>query len=273
VEAKTAGMKLIVRCRTCEVTDPAQISRVSGTGASGTREHGRTRLQACQSIDRKERMPTTDRLRRLLPLSGVLFAAVLATGLVLTAGEPDNSGSKADIYAYWHSHYGMQLISSLILIPFGMLFLLAFAAELRRALRSGEAGEALYSPIALAGGITAAVGLGVTGSLCAAVATAAHHHEVDATYTLAQLQSYDWVPWMAGFGVLLLASGIGGLRTRALPRLIAIAGLVLGVACLTPVGFFALFALPVWILVTSVALYRSQSPSRLHVPRAAPQAG
>jgi hypothetical protein len=78
---------------------------------------------------------------------------------------------------------------------------------------------------------------------------------------------------MAGFGVLLLASGIGGLRTRALPRLIAIAGLVLGVACLTPVGFFALFALPVWILVTSVALYRSQSPSRLHVPRAAPQAG
>jgi hypothetical protein len=112
----------------------------------------------------------------------------------------------------------------------------------------------------------------VTGSLGAAVATAANHHEVDATYTLAQLQSYDWVPWMAGFGVLLLASGIGGLRTRALPRPIAIAGLVLGFACLTPAGFFALFALPVWMLVASVALYRSQNPSRLHVPRTAPQA-
>lgn len=225
------------------------------------------------SIEREEHMPTTDRLRRLLPLSGVLFAAVLATGLALTSGEPDNSATKTDIYAYWHSHHGVQLISSLILIPFGMLFLLAFTAELRRALRSGEAGEAFYSPIALAGGITAAVGLGVTGSLCAAVATAAHHGEVDATYTLAQLQSYDWVPWMAGFGVLLLASGVGGLRTRALPRSIAIAGLVLGLACLTPVGFFALFALPLWILATSVALYRAQGPARLRAQRVAPQAG
>jgi hypothetical protein len=225
------------------------------------------------SNDRKEHMPTTDRLRRLLPLSGVLFAAVLATGLGLTAGEPDNSASKADIYAYWHSHHGMQLISSLILIPLAMLFLVAFTAELRRALRSGEAGEALYSPIALAGGITAAVGLGVTGSLCAAVATAANHHEVDATYTLAQLQSYDWVPWMAGFAILLLASGIGGLRTRALPRPIAIAGLVLGFVCLTPVGFFALFALPLWTLATSIALYRAQNPSRLRAQRIAPQAG
>lgn len=97
------------------------------------------------SNERKDHMPTTDRLRRLLPLSGVLFAVSLATGLVLTANEPDNGASKADIYAYWHSHHGVQLISSLILIPFAMLFLLAFAAELRRALRSGEAGDALYS--------------------------------------------------------------------------------------------------------------------------------
>jgi hypothetical protein len=107
----------------------------------------------------------------------------------------------------------------------------------------------------------------------AAVTAAAHHREIDATYTLAQLQSYDWVPWMAGFGVLLLASGIGGLRTRALPRPIAVAGMLLGLACLTPVGFFALFALPVWILVTSLALYRAQNPARVRAHRPAPQAG
>ncbi len=77
---------------------------------------------------------------------------------------------------------------------------------------------------------------------------------------------------MAGFAILLIACGIGGLRTRSLPRPIAIAGLVLGLACLTPVGFFALFALPVWTFVTSVALYRAQRPSRRRV-RVAPQAG
>jgi hypothetical protein len=56
-------------------------------------------------------------------------------------------------------------------------------------------------------------------------------------------------------------------------RPVAIAGLVLGLACLTPVGFFALFALPVWTLVTSLALYRAQNPSRLGAQRIAPQAG
>ena len=78
---------------------------------------------------------------------------------------------------------------------------------------------------------------------------------------------------MAGFAILLIASGIGGLRTRALPRPIAIAGLVLGLACLTPAGFFALFALPVWTFVTSIALYRAQNPARLRAHHPAPQAG
>ena len=99
----------------------------------------------------------TDPLQRLLPLSGVVFSAILAAGLALTSGEPDDSATRADTFAYWHSHHGVQMISSLILIPLAVLFLIAFAAELRRALRSGEAGEALYSPIALAGGIAAAV--------------------------------------------------------------------------------------------------------------------
>ena len=51
------------------------------------------------------------------------------------------------------------------------------------------------------------------------------------------------------------------------------AGLVLGLACLTPAGFFALFALPVWTFVTSIALYRAQNPARLRAHHPAPQAG
>jgi hypothetical protein len=214
-------------------------------------------------------MPT-DRLQRLLPLSGVLFAVTIAFGLALSSGEPDNGASSAKIYDYWHHHHGVQMISNLLLIPFAVLFLLVFVSELRRALRSGEAGEATYSPIALGGGFLAAAGLAVTGTLGAAVATAAHHGQRDATYTLAQLQSYDWIPWMVGFAVLLLASGVGGLRTNALPKPVSIPAVVLGVACLTPVGYFALFLLPFWMFVASIALFRRNRPSRT-VRAAAPQ--
>jgi hypothetical protein len=216
---------------------------------------------------------STDRIQRLLPLSGVLFAAVMAAGITLTSGEPDNGASAAVIYHYWHTHQGVQLISDLLLIPFGVLFLVVFAAEVRRALRSGEAAEATYSPIALGGGLLAAAGLAVTGSLGAAVTAAAHHGSRDATYTLAQLQSYDWLPWMVGFAVLLLASGVGGLRTNAFPKFVSISAVVIGVACLTPVGAFALFLVPVWTLMTSVVLYRRgrthRRPLQTTVPRTA----
>jgi len=204
---------------------------------------------------------STDRIQRVLPLSGALFAGVLAAGLALTSGEPGDGASRAATFAYWHGHHGLQLITCLLLIPFAVLFLLVFVAELRRVLRSGEAGEAIYSPIVLGGGFVAAAGLAVTGSLGAAVATAAHHNDQSATYALAQLQSYDWVPWMAGFAVMLLGCGVGGLRTRALPKWVAVAAVVLGVAFLTPVGFFGLFLLPAWMLLMSIVLYRRQRPS------------
>jgi hypothetical protein len=214
---------------------------------------------------------STDRIQRLLPLSGALFAVVVAAGFTLTSGEPDNSASAAAIYHYWSTHHGVQLIADLLLIPFGVLFLIVFAAELRRALRSGEAAEATYSPIALGGGLLAAAGLAVTGSVGAAVATAAHHGSHEATYTLAQLQSYDWVPWMAGFAVMLLACGVGGLRTNAFPKSVSISAVVIGVVCLTPVGAFALFLLPVWTLVTSVVLYRRGRTVRRPLQTTAPR--
>jgi hypothetical protein len=201
---------------------------------------------------------TTDRFTRLLPLSGVLFALTLVGGLTLTSGEPDNSATAGNIFSYWHGHYGRELVSSLLLIPFAIVFLLVFVVELRRAIHAREVEAPVYSPLMFAGGILVAAGLGVTGSLGAAVATAAHHGSGDSTYTLAQIQSYDWVPWMVGFAVLLIA---GGLRTYAFPRWFAVATLIIGVVCLTPAGAFALFVLPVWAVAASVVLYR-KSPSR-----------
>ena len=201
---------------------------------------------------------STDRIQRTLPLFGVLFTVVLVAGLALTSGEPDAGGTRSEIYAYWHTHHGIQLVSNLLLIPFGVVFLLGFTAALRRAIRSGEAGEAVYSPLVLAGGVAASVGLLVTGMLGAATASAAHRNAHDATYTLAQLQSYDWVPWMVGFAVLLLASGVGGLRTRALPKPVAVAGVCLGMLFLTPAGYFALFVFPLWALSTGIVLYRAE---------------
>ena len=48
-----------------------------------------------------------DGIERLIPLAGVLFAAVMLAALVLTRGEPDAGASKQVIFDYWHGHHGV----------------------------------------------------------------------------------------------------------------------------------------------------------------------
>jgi len=201
----------------------------------------------------------TDRIHRLLPLTGVIFAAVMLAALYLTRGEADAGDSPRVIFDYWHDHRGVQLVAGLVLAPYGAALVLLFAAALRNTIRAHETEEALYSAVVLAGGVIAAVGLILTGVLDAAVAASADRGARDTVYTLAQLQSYDWVPWVVGFGVMLLAAGIGGVRAIALPRLLSWSAIVLGVLFLSPAGFFAAFALPFWTTTTGIVLYRRNS--------------
>ena len=71
-------------------------------------------------------------------------------------------------------------------------------------------------------------------------------------------------PFMVGAAVLLLSTGLGGLRTAVLPKWLAIVTVVLGVCSLGgPTGFLVWFAMPVWCIVTSVVLVRRQSAQTL----------
>ena len=191
-------------------------------------------------------MPAT-RVHRISPLAGVVFALLSVTGVALTRGEPDDGAAASTIFRYWHDHRGVELISSLLCIPLAIVCLLVLADALSRTV-----GSQLVS----AGALVAAAGLTTTAGLSAAVATVAHHGAHEATYTLAELQSYAWVLWMPGFALMLLASGIAGLRSATLPRPLALPTVLLGVACLTPAGIVAFFVLPVWAIAASVVLYR-----------------
>jgi hypothetical protein len=214
-----------------------------------------------------------DSIQRSLPLAGVGFAAVMLAALYLTRGEADASASSQTIFDYWHNHRGTQLVAALVLAPYGASLLVLFAAVLRRAIREHESEQSLCSIVLLAGGTVAAVGLTVTGALDAAVATSANRGARNAVYTLAQLQSYDWVPWVVGFGVMLLAAGIGGLRTLALPKPLSWSAVVLGALFLTPAGFFAAFVLPLWTTATGIVLYRRNALTRSHLSARQPRHG
>jgi hypothetical protein len=81
----------------------------------------------------------------------------------------------------------------------------------------------VYAPLVLAGAILAATGFAGSSILHASLGRAAadkgDEPGIETTvYAREQLRSWDWLLWTPGLTVMLVAAGLGGLRTLALPR-------------------------------------------------------
>jgi hypothetical protein len=206
---------------------------------------------------------TVERPQRFLPITGILFGVLLALALWLTSKEPSDTASAKQVFAYWSSHGGGKMWLSILGLELAAVLLVTFGAALRAAIRSGEGATATYSSLVFGGAILAAMGFATTSILPAAAGRAAADKAAEpgaqtAVYAIEQLRSWDWLMWTPGLTVMLVAAGLGGLRAHALPRWVSWTAIVLGVAFFTPLGFFAFFILPPWMIVTGVVLYRRQ---------------
>ena len=128
---------------------------------------------------------------------------------------------------------------------------------LRSVLRAAEGGLARLSTVAFGGGVVLAIGMLSFAGFTFALADTADDLTPDAAQALNALNSDFFFPVAAGLGTLMLATALSSLRSKALPAWLAWPALVLGIAALTPVGFFAFLLFGVWTLVTSVVLWRS----------------
>lgn len=195
---------------------------------------------------------------RLAPLTGVAFVALIVIAVLIGGETPDNGDSQQSIVQFWRDNEDAQIWSSIIGLWATVLFLW-FAACLRRALRRGEDGPALLSTLSFAGAVVGAVGLLCSLSLSFAVADSVGDVPAGVTQTLTVLSNGFFFPIAGGYALFFIASGLLALRSRTLPVWLSWVGVVVGVLCLTPVGFFALLLGLVWILIASVLLFRSET--------------
>lgn len=195
------------------------------------------------------------RLERLAPLTGVVFFLLIVAALVVnSSSSPDVGDSAQKITGYYTSHRN-DIRAGDIIGVFAGLFVLWFAASLRSAIWRVEGGSGRLASLVLAGGILVAGGAWVIFGLDFALADSVTKVPPQAAQTLSVLSNDLFFPLLGGFGVLMLASGLGLIRTRALPVALGWIALVLGVVCFTPIGFFALLAAIIWIPITAVFLY------------------
>jgi hypothetical protein len=200
----------------------------------------------------------TDRRGALWGLAFFAFFAA-AAAIVIAAGESGNT--RQEIVSHYTSHSELQLAG--YLAGAAGFCLLPFLGALRTLLRRAEGERDDLSTLAFGAGLVATAMLFMVGAAVAAVATAADWSASDSyrvdpstAETIEMLGFWFWAAAGSAGGVLAGAASMVALRTRALPKWLAIAGLVVAA-----VGFAGLFswglgflAVVAWVLLTSLVL-------------------
>ncbi|HZP25958.1 MAG TPA: hypothetical protein VFB90_02825 [Dehalococcoidia bacterium] len=201
---------------------------------------------------------------RIGAISGILFVVLLIAGVVMAIGDtPDSSDPDADWVKYLNND--SQLIRNVIggyLLVFSAIAFLVFLVVLARHLRQASAGEEILPTIAFVAGVAFVASLiAATGGLIAEPANLKLGDAPAPSVDFARnIQAVGFVILLIG-GALSAAAMIAAtsliiLRTHMLAAWIAILGFVASFALLFGAVFLPLIALPIWMLIVSVALLR-----------------
>jgi hypothetical protein len=205
-----------------------------------------------------------DNLKRLAPLSGVVFFVIAVVAVFSSKTSPNAGSGGAKVIAFYTAHSSGQKFSDIAFVVAFALFLL-FAGAVYSALRA-ESGGAATTALVGAGVMTAGFGF-----LSVVDYTLASHPAQLTVATAQVLNNLDNGGYpMAAAGALVFGLGIGFaiLNSSPLPRWLGYVAIVLGILAATPVGVFALLGLLLWSLVVSILLY--VRTGRATAPHAAP---
>jgi hypothetical protein len=202
----------------------------------------------------------SDRVTRLAPLTGVIFALLVVVA-VITGGEtPGTNEPTAKIVSYYVKE-SSQVKTSTVLFSLAFLFVVMFAAALRSYLRRTPAAEGL-SAMVLAGAVLMAAGALLSGGVEFGLANEIHHLGPESVKTLNLItEEMAFLPIIGGAFLFALGSGLAILCGAQLPRWLGWVAIVLGIAVLIPPASFpALLGFAIWSVIVSIMMYRRTGP-------------
>jgi hypothetical protein len=202
-----------------------------------------------------------DSLRRLAPLTGIVFAVLLVVTFT-TPSTPDVHDTGVQVINHYQEHHGAHLLGD-ICGGIAVVFFLFFITSLRSFFKDKEGADGL-SMAAFAGGILIAVGGGLFTSLDVALIDARHDISPQAAQALNVLSNDIFFPFEIGLIVFALSIGLAIIASGALPKWLGWVMVAIGVVAFTPVGFFGFFVVLLWAAIVAILIYR-----RLGEPAAA----
>ena len=198
------------------------------------------------------------RWERLGPLAGIVAVALFVVGIVVieSGGAPDADATPEEYLGYYRDDDDRILIGG-VLFQLGAAFFIWFLGHLRARLAAAEGGVQRLTAIAFGGGLAAATCALLLPGPDEAGALSKNEITPDAAVAFNNLGDAFFIGAEFAAAVLLAATGLVVLATRALPRWLGWASLVIALwLVIAPVGWAALiFAVPLWTIVVSVLLY------------------
>jgi hypothetical protein len=199
-----------------------------------------------------------DSLRRLAPLTGIVFAVLLAVTFT-TPSTPDVHDTGQQVIQHYNDHKSAHLLGD-ITGGVAVVFFLFFISALRSFFKDKEGADGL-SMAAFAGGILIAVGGGLFTSLDVALIDARHDISPQAVQALNVLSNDIFFPFEIGLIVFALCTGLAIIASGALPKWLGWVMVVIGVVAFTPVGFFGFFVVLLWSVIVAILIYRRTGPT------------
>ena len=194
---------------------------------------------------------------------------ILGTFLLEKDDRPDGKDTAA--FVAWVEKNDTALVAGAIVFGFGVVFFLWMVGSLRSALLAAEGGTGRLAQLAF--------GSGVATSVCLMALYLPHaqagfdHANISDTSIDALVHVGD--AFFAGvelFSIpLLLATGLATLRHGPLPRWYGWVSVLLALLlAIPPIGWLGVFlGLPLWVLLTSVLLFRRTQGEAPPAPPAA----
>jgi hypothetical protein len=199
------------------------------------------------------------------PLTGILFVALAIAAFVVSGETPGTDDSRREIISFYLENDSEMAISG-ALLALACVALAFFLAALRQALRAAAGDDGLLSTVTLLGGLMIIVGASIFAGIAFTLGDAADELPASAILTLNALNSDLFFPVAVGTAVFNLGLGLAVLRHGGLPRPLGWVAAVIGVAGVTPLGFFAFLATGIVIVWTSIVLARRASTTPAGAP-------
>ena len=191
--------------------------------------------------------------RLIGPLTGILFVVLVIVAFAVGGETPDVDDSARKVVDFYVDNDSQQQIAS-GLLALGCVALLFFLGSLRTALRAAAGDEGGLSTVVLVGGVMIVVGVSIFAGIGFTLGDAADDLPASATMALNALNSDLFFPVAVGTAVFNLGLALSILRHGGLPRPLGWLALLVGIAGLTPAGFFAFLATGIVVVWASIAL-------------------